>query len=350
MSTFKVPVVPVVLEKHENADSLSLLRVFGRDGYTAIVKTADFDGETHAAYVHAGYLVPDDGTNFADFRLFKDAKMVASKWLVGAVRLRGIYSEGFAVPARGRAWVEGMDVAEELGVTKFVEPEGSGHFAPPPAGHVPTYRVEHLREYAYLLREGERVLVHEKVDGQNIRLLLDGDTLHVGSHREWEAQRPDSAFWRVVTPGVREFLAHLPRRAVLYGELFGDVRKLKYGAKPGEARLVVFDVYDRSADGFLGYDQLAALVDTHGAKNGVALPPLLYDGPWDPALLHTPSGENDQPGLILALGEGDSRIGGAGHIMEGGVLRVATERFEEDLNGPVRLKLHSARYMLRKKR
>jgi hypothetical protein len=48
-STHRVEIVPVNLEPHPNADTLSIVRVF--DGYTCVVRTADWEGVPFAAYI-----------------------------------------------------------------------------------------------------------------------------------------------------------------------------------------------------------------------------------------------------------------------------------------------------------
>lgn len=54
-STHLVEIVPIILEKHENADTLSIARVYN---YTVVVKTADWVGIDKAAYVCPDSVVP----------------------------------------------------------------------------------------------------------------------------------------------------------------------------------------------------------------------------------------------------------------------------------------------------
>src|SRR5271170_7061582 len=56
VDTHKVEVVPVVLEKHPNADKLSVVRVYN---FTCVVNTADWQGVTQAAYVQPDSVMPD---------------------------------------------------------------------------------------------------------------------------------------------------------------------------------------------------------------------------------------------------------------------------------------------------
>src|SRR5271156_6314191 len=56
VDTHKVEVVPVVLEKHPNADKLSVVKVYN---FTVVVNTADWQGVTQAAYVQPDSVMPD---------------------------------------------------------------------------------------------------------------------------------------------------------------------------------------------------------------------------------------------------------------------------------------------------
>src|SRR5579863_4692603 len=56
VDTHKVEIVPVVLEKHPNADKLSVVRVYN---FTVCVNTADWLGVEKAAYVQPDSVMPD---------------------------------------------------------------------------------------------------------------------------------------------------------------------------------------------------------------------------------------------------------------------------------------------------
>lgn len=83
MSTFKVEVVPVKLEPHPNADTLSLVRVF--DNYTVAVRTEDWIGRTVGAYIPPDSVVPAEREQFA---------FLIGHPRIKAKKLRGIVSQG----------------------------------------------------------------------------------------------------------------------------------------------------------------------------------------------------------------------------------------------------------------
>ena len=86
MSDHRCEVVPVVLEKHPNADSLSVVKVF--DGYTVCVRTADWEGVDKGVYIPPDSVVPDT----------EQFKFLEGHLRIKAKKLRGINSYGMLVP------------------------------------------------------------------------------------------------------------------------------------------------------------------------------------------------------------------------------------------------------------
>src|SRR4051812_4222851 len=125
-STHKVEVVPVRLEKHPNADRLSVVRVFG---YQVCTPTAewldrpaiDAEGARLGAYVPPDSLVPVSRPEFA---FLADKARQDGMARIKAQKLRGVVSFGLLVAAPAGARV-GDDVAGLLGVE---------HYEPPLAG------------------------------------------------------------------------------------------------------------------------------------------------------------------------------------------------------------------------
>ena len=112
-STHRVEVVPVTLETHPNAETLSIVRVWS---YTVVVKTADWQGLTRGAYIPPDSVVPDNET-FA---------FLGGKTRITVRRFRGVISYGLLVPAPEGAQI-GDDVAERIRVTHY----GVTHYEPP---------------------------------------------------------------------------------------------------------------------------------------------------------------------------------------------------------------------------
>jgi RNA ligase (TIGR02306 family) len=383
VDTHKVEVVPVKMEKHPNADKLSVVRVYN---FTVCVNTADWEGVTQAAYVQPDSVLPDK----PEYRFLKDtsslrkereeieaalqkeftdldppsdlayadhaeklrkleAKIDANtKYLRIAVRkLRGIISMGMLLPAPEGSQI-GDDVAEVLGITHYEPPtmdeiEGSRKHAgddvapAPPMIYAPKYDVESIYKFADCFDAGEPVYVSEKLDGQNGRYVgvrkqgndvlgPFGPTieLHVGSRTEWKKQEGGSNWWRAIqqNPWIETWTVANPE-VVLYGEVFGWVASLKYGTKQGQLFFRAFDILNGTE--YMDAEKfIEALPEEHRA-------PLFGVMPFDFEKLQ-------------ALADGPSLIKGANHMREGIVIKPLKERQHWKL-GRVMLKMVSNAYL-----
>lgn len=178
-STHKVEVVPVRLEKHPNADKLSIVKAFGYQVCTGTAewqtRTPDFveaDGTPVwlGAYVPPDSLVPTDRVEFA----FLKAEAKDGYARIKAKRLRQVVSFGLLVPAPAGSR-EGDDVADILGVKHYEPPlemeKGAKHFAmggetaPGPNIYTVKYDLDAFRRYHHVFQPGELVVVTEKLDG-----------------------------------------------------------------------------------------------------------------------------------------------------------------------------------------
>jgi hypothetical protein len=208
-STHRVEVVPVVLEKHPDADTLSVVRVFG---YTVCVRTADWEGRTVGAYIPPDSVVPDT----PEYAFLGENRRIKVR------RLRGVVSMGLLVPAPEGAKI-GDDVAERLGIGHYEPPlsfKTGGDVEEAPAGYRPVYDVDTWYRYKQLLRPGEEVRVTEKIHGASGRWVFqDG--------RMWSAvveagRREPLVEGLEVQPLDRGVLPRCPRR-----------HRLRRGLRPG---------------------------------------------------------------------------------------------------------------------
>lgn len=320
-STHKVEVVPVTLQPHPNADSLSVVTLFG--GYTACVKTADWHDGMLGAYIPPDSLVDTARPEFAFL-----ARAGRTQERIKVKRLRGVVSMGLLIPAPAGAAV-GDDLAEYFGVTHYEPPLPlyEGAHARPPRGYHPSYDVDSLRRFGHLFVPGEPVWITEKIHGVNARYCWTDGALHVGSRTTWKRQEPQSLWWRVLDahPEVAAFCEAHPDITV-YGEVYGQVQDLKYGTGRNEARLAVFDL-------LRGTEWIAP---AEARELGATLP-------WVPVL------ERAFPfelAAVLVLAEGPSLIPGAQHVREGIVVKPLVERTDSEI-GRVCLKVVSNGYLER---
>jgi RNA ligase (TIGR02306 family) len=331
MSTFRCEVVPVVLEPHPNADSLSIVHVWG---YTVVVKTADWIGLDRGVYIPPDSLVPITDARFA--------------WLtkprITVRRFRGIYSQGLLLPLDtpedlsplGLAYVEGVgtDLAGMWGITHYEPPlpTGSGGKSsdaiPGPPGLLTLkYDVENFNRYPHCIPEGTPVYVTEKIHGANARYVYppEADTLYCGSRSHWKAWSEGDLWWSASRQNawILDWCCEHPN-CVLYGEVFGQVQDLKYGAKPGQLFFRAFDVLEQGR--WASYTRLEELVAPENRA------PVVFLGPFDEA-------------LVREIAERDSHVC-PGQVAEGVVICPLVEMTHPEI-GRVQLKIVSNRYLER---
>lgn len=323
LSTHKVEVLRVQLEKHPNADSLSIVNVFG--GYPCAVRSSDWkDGEL-AAYIPPDSVVDTSRPEFAFLQ-----KGVKSQHRIRCVKLRGVPSFGLLIHAPSGS-DEGDDVADQLGVIHY-EPEmrglvtsGEAEQAPPSLAMVAKYDIDSLRRYASVFVPGETVHITEKIHGANARYAYVDGRMWCGSRGEWK-QTGINIWWNALEnhPEIALFCQH-HEGYILYGEVYGRVQELRYGV-PGGVRFMAFDVLSPTGQ-FWNADEFRSTV----AKFGVPLVPLLGVIPFDFQ-------------KIVDHADGPSTVPGADHHREGVVVRPEIERWHQSI-GRVALKVVGSEYL-----
>lgn len=300
MSDHRVDVVRLgAIEKHPNADTLGLCRVFG---YTCAVRLGDFNPGDLVAYIPPDSMVPAT----EPFTFLGEHRRIKVK------RLRGVYSQGLIVRAPAGT-VEGDDAAGILGIEHYEPPvrvSTDGMDAPAPSGFFPVYDVESWRRFGHVLVPGERVMVTEKIHGASARYLWDGETMHVGSHRRW-LTHPAANLWSTALqqhPSVEAYCRAQPGICV-YAEAFGQVQDLRYDTKKGEFKLAIFDLWDSDTSKWLEQGDGS----WNRVPEGYSVP-LIYEGPY-------------HPDTIESRAEGKSNI--ASHLREGCVIRAVPDRVAE---------------------
>lgn len=321
------------IEKHTNADSLGITEV---DGRPCIVRLAEWATGDLAVYIPIDALVPTTDPRFA---FLADKAKADGRARIKAMRLRGVFSMGLLVkPDPGM--VCGDVVNDVLGIGTY-EPDVSrgghgpgGKFlssgAEPDPGFLPVYDVESARKYRGVLVDGEEIVITEKVHGANARFAWHQDRLWVASRNQFKKMDPTDLWWSLADKYSLSRLANWPGVAI-YGEAYGQVQDLKYGAD--DHRLVLFDALDIKTRRWLDYDTFLMLA----ADLDIPTAPELYRGPWR---------AEDWP-EHKTRAEGPTVIGNGANVREGWVLRPTTERFDHRL-GRVQMKLHGEGYLTRK--
>lgn len=359
-STHKCEVVEVKLTKHPNADALSIVPIYG---YTCVVRSEDWKDGDLGVYIPPDSVV--DNITRPEFSWLDKPRVKAKK-------LRGVVSYGLLIPAPAGAQL-GEDWAEKLGVTHYDSEKavekgrnnywGSGAGPAPPGVYNGKYDIDTLRRYKNVFEEGEPVVVREKIYGANSRFVCVDGMMFCGSRTEWKTEfnakpqvtkeqllsegvpedkieeilkRIDEKYtkqsrnlwWRVLreNPYIEAFCRNNERH-ILYGETYGSVQSLRYGAKDGEVFFRAFDIM-KPDNTFFDAPLLAETLDSWN----IPQPPLI--GNLVPFNLEE----------VYKMAEGPSLIPGANHIREGCVVRPMKERWNEKI-GRVQLKVVGGGYL-----
>jgi RNA ligase (TIGR02306 family) len=330
MSTHRIEVIPVVLEKHPNADSLSIVSI-PNTGYKVVVKTQDWVDKQIGIYIEPDYLVPSNRDEFKFLEQF--SKTIENQGITGyrikCKRLRGVMSMGLLIPAVEGAKV-GDNVMEQLGIIRYDPPipmSTKGECVKPPAGIRPCYDVESAYKFKSLFTIGEEVVATEKVHGANARYCWHDGQMYCGSRTEWKKESEGNIWWNALKNVPIEAFCKEHPELTLYGEVYGQVQDLTYGVIKNKIMFIAFDLMK---DG--------SWIDCDEARElGKNLPwaPVIYRGAWSEE--------------IFNLADGHSEVAawnGVKQIREGIVIKPVKERSNIEI-GRTQLKIVSNDYLTR---
>ncbi len=354
MSTLRVVSEKLVIHPHPNADALELAQV---GLYRAVVPKDAYRTGDCAVYIPEQAIVPED--LLADIGL--TGRLGGKQHnRVCIVKLRGEISQGIVCRPTSlddgdadiweRLWRDGTDLADRLGITKWVPdvPIAMAGEVEAAADLLPWVEIENIRRYPDIFEPGEPIVATEKIHGTCCLFTYDARTgtsyvssKGFGGKRLAIIESDRNVYWRAIRAfGVEEFARKLAdshgfTRVGIFGEVYGaGVQDLGYGVnagkKPGYA------VFDLSVE----QDTRVSWVDGDTARQmiGDALPmvPVLYSGPYN-------------EDLLTELAEGAETVSGtSANMREGLVVRPEVERRSEVLAGRAIGKFVSTAYLIRK--
>jgi len=369
MSEFHVNVVRLTnVQKHPNADSLYIAKIHG--GYPIIFKGKEYGGTFKegdlAVYVPVDSLVPATAEYAwlspqvevllpGGEKKLVDAEIPREKdRRVRAKRLRGVFSMGMlGVAPEGT--VEGQDVTELMGITKYEEPEEVINASRTDGFQVPapklklmpsTYDIEGLRRYTNAFRLGEAYVCTEKLHGQNARFVHDGKKLHVGSRTRWLTTEQRHTWADAAARyELEQKLARMPN-VVFFGETYGNNTDMPYGvtrAKTGD-ELRFFDAFHSDTAQWLEHDEFLVVCRALDLE----VVPELFRGEWADGEFEklSPLAEGKTTLTTDIAGIATTQV--ANHVREGFVIKPLKERYSEEIGGRLILKLHGEGFLTRK--
>ena len=306
-------------------------------GWQCCIQKGQFKEGDLAVYIEPDYMVPLDRPEFAFLK--KSAVPGATHKRITVVRLRGALSQGLLLPLPEEIRVdgdveEGENLIDYYGIERYVPPTtGDGISVDPPQSlYIPVFDVENAQRFGSVIEPGERVVFTEKIHGTSSRFTYARNVntgeleQFCGSRTVWYQQDDKNTFWQVLKaiPAIGDWCKANPEK-VLYGEVFGTVQDLKYGAKQNQKFFAAFAIMDGQT--WMDWP------DFDRSVGAFAVPrvPCLYIGPYTPTLAYE-------------MAEYNSCWPDAEHCSEGVVVLPIKERTCSEI-GRVMLKIVSNRYL-----
>lgn len=311
MSDHRIEVIPVeTIIPHPNGDQIEILKIWD---YECAVRKGEFKIGDLVCFAEPDVLLNPKRPEFA----FLDPKGTKDWVRIKAKKIRGRFSQGLVIRAPEGA-KPGDNLWDHFGCKRY-EPSAagsprwgnvvSGHRETPPEGNFPVMDCENFRKYAgKVLQEGEIVHLTSKLHGASARFLHNGEKFHLSSRRFWK-KRDEKNTWASAcdqNPWIEKWCEAHPG-LTLYGEVFGQVQDLKYGAEQDQIFFAVFDIWNGQR--FLDWSEMQEIGE------GLTFVPHLFSGPYNKE-------------MVLELSEGMETWPGANHIREGVVVRPDKERWD----------------------
>lgn len=366
MSSFAAKIHTVKIEPHPQADGLEIARI---GDYCSCVQKGKFQTGDLVVYIPEQAVLP---TAIIE-QLGLTGKLAGTNAnRVAAVRLRGILSEGLIYPLtfENHKWflkvpakkspgntelfpvVEGDDVTALMDITKYeppIPPELQGRVFHAGIENCLKYDIENIKAYPDVLKDGEPVVVTEKIHGVWMQVGILPDNSSIISSKElahkglaFALDGNDGNYYvgaakhhRIVEK-IKRIYPDRTTPYIVVGEVFGrKVQDLSYGANTTKSIIGfrVFDIYlgERHKSRFLDDVELEA----ECKKLNLERVPVLYRGRFSNSVINQyTSGQ-------------ETVSGNAAHLREGIVIRPQQEREDMTL-GRVILKSVSEAYLTRK--
>jgi len=326
------------IKEHTNADALDIAVV---KGWEVIVPLKLYRPGDKVIFVPVDSLIPVELSDKMGI-----TKYLAKEGRVRTAKLRGEYSQGVIIDLKHLLDIEskptmkdvdslavGTNVASLLGIIKYEPPvrmQMSGDCRPDHPGFFKYTNIENYNNFPDIFQEGEIVSITEKIHGTNFRVANIAGELFAGSHNSNLKPCDKNLYWRAAK--MMKLDEILQPGEQIFGEIYGDVQELKYGFKGGHRKFTVAFLDLMINNRYVHDEELKYYL----VKNDLSSPPLLYYGPWSKDL--------------ISLAEGNSIVINADNIREGMVIKPIIERWDENLNGRVILKIISKSYALKQEK
>ena len=324
--------VKFTLNKHPNADKLSIATIDGMD-WCCVTQTEQWGDVREGIYIAIDALLDVSLPSF-DFLKDKASKKLSNgrpAHKLKTIRLRGALSQGLLIPVPAQDKPEGQTWTEALGIERYEPPIPSNmsgdQIRCPGAFQSYTY-IENAKNFPDVFAEGDLVRITEKIHGSSWRvgLIFDGlvnetgtPTYMVGSHNTARDPKGTNIYSLMATKcapedKVRALVQNangswpMAEHYIIFAELFGSgVQDLTYGCDANVQQVRIFDVL---VDGrYQGREVIEKVAEVLGLQTV----PVLYRGPFN-------------KDAVKAFRDGASTLPGAKHVREGVVVTSEPEQ------------------------
>ena len=311
MSSLIVKVCTVYkIEKHPNADRLSIVTVDNESGWSCIVGLDQYKPGDKIVYIPPDAVIPPEMIEKYNLEYLKH------NGRTGTVKLRGYISQGLVLDVPEGKYKVGDDVANVFGITKYEPPQSK--YSVKGAEQISKKKInpnfdkytdiENIKNFNGIFTSDDTVVITEKIHGANSRFgnleihidrkqpffellqnLFDKYILRkthqfvYGSHNVQITGHSNrnsyygEDVWGKVAEKYNLAEVILPDH-IVYGEVYGErIQDLTYGIKGID--LVVFDI--KFKDKYLPWDAVKYLCDLWLLKTV----PELYEGKYSDDLL-----------------------------------------------------------------
>lgn len=321
-STYKVPLTTIVdITPHNNAERLEVAWVYG---FQVIVKKGQYKIGDKVIYVPIDSLLPQ----WLEDHLFPaDAKIKLHHHRVRQIRIRGLASQGMLIDpidvsskVNPAYLVLEQNLVAILEITKYEPPQpgfaqtqGKGRNRNKKHEHPLFHKyngLDNIKWFPSLFKEGEEVVVQEKLHGTNARASVlpymsntlfkkvkkllglapviekcyGSNNVDISATTAYKGFYGEDIYGKCFH-GMNVF-EKIKCGEIFYGEIIGPSIQKNYHYSLTEHRFVVFDAKALQADGkfrWLTPEEVEALCK----ERGFEYVPILYKGPYNKELTYT---------------------------------------------------------------
>lgn len=328
MSDYKVPYTKILdIQPHFNAERLEVATIYGFQVITQKGKYKVGDG---VVYVPIDSILPQ---TLEDCLFPADSKIRLNNHRVRQIRIRGLASQGMIVDPALFGWtsyVQDEDLSHELGITKYEPPvtgsvqvQGGKRNRSKAADHPLFHKyngLDNIKWFPDLFKQGEWVVVQEKLHGTNARASILPYVANTAWKRLLKWCRLSPQYEKhygsnnvQISGKVQGIAAHLLRLfgvtvgtytgyygedtygacfrkldvfsklrpgEIVYGEIIGPGIQANYTYSLKEHKFYLFDVKIHNLDGTHRYLSPVEVRD-YAKERGFDLVPIIYKGEFD---------------------------------------------------------------------